>query len=134
MTKNEQATFNHFSQTYFHKNINPYPQNRQEGFNIEELTAYIVKNISEPNLSVDNISRQLGISRTQVYRKLAVYIPMPIAEYIRYIRLEMAVELLKSTKVTIAEVAYLTGFSSPSHFSRTFKQVYGFTPSQWQQS
>lgn len=134
MTKNEQTIFNHFSQTYFHKSINHYTKTKQEVFNIEELTTYIVKNISEPNLSVDNISRQLGISRTQVYRKLATCITMPIAEYIRYIRLEMAVELLKNPVVTIAEVAYLTGFSSPSHFSRTFNQMYGITPSQWKQS
>ena len=94
--------------------------------------AYITANIGEPDLNVEDLSRHFGISRTQFYRKLDALIAKPIGDFIRSIRLEMAAQLLKERRLSIAEVAYTTGFSSPSHFSRTFKKAYGKAPSEGQ--
>ncbi len=102
---------------------------KEDGF-ISELKGYILDNISEPELHVDTISRHFAISRIQLYRKLRALINKPIGDYIRSIRLETALKLLKEEQLNITEIAYEIGFSSVSNFSKAFKKVYGKTPSE----
>jgi len=108
------------------------PGFQKEDAFMADLRAYITANIDEPNLNVEDLGRHFGISRTQFYRKLDALIARPIGDYIRSICLETAAQLLKERRLSIAEVAYATGFSSPSHFSRTFKKAYGKAPSEEQ--
>ena len=102
---------------------------REDRF-ISELKAYVNERISEPDLSVEAISRHFSMSRTQFYLKFSALMNTTIGSYIRSVRLETAVKLIKEEKLSIAEAAYASGFSSPSHFSRVFKKVYGKTPSE----
>ncbi len=76
------------------------------------------------------LSKHFGISRTQFYRKLNALIGQSVADYIRSVRLKEASKLLRKGEMNITEIAYAIGFSSPSHFSRTFKKAYGKPPSQ----
>ena len=98
---------------------------------ITELRQYIQDNLSSSDLNVQAISKYFGISRTQVYRKMEALINIPIGQYIRSIRLETAIALLKTDNLNMTEIAYETGFSSLSHFSKTFKKAYGKSPSEW---
>jgi len=99
---------------------------------LEELKNYIIINISTPNLNVKTIIKHFGISRTQFYRKMEEHTSVSLSQYIRSIRLENALELLNANELNLTEIAYAVGFSSLSHFSKTFKKVYGKTPSEWQ--
>ena len=102
---------------------------KEDGF-VFELRTYVTDNIAEPGFGVDSISKHFAISRAQLYRKLKALIDMSIGDYIKTIRLEMAMQLLREQKLNIAEIAYETGFSSPSNFSRAFKKHYGKSPSE----
>ncbi len=98
---------------------------------IADLNTYINNNITEPELDIDAISRYFSLSQRQFYRKLKALKNNSPANYIRTLRLDKAVQLIKEQQLNISEIAYETGFSSPSHFSRTFKKVYGKAPSEW---
>jgi DNA-binding response OmpR family regulator len=108
------------------------PMYQQEDTFIAELNAFIRENISQTDLNVEMVSQQFGISRTQLYRKLEALAGRSVADHIRSIRMERAVQLLREHHLNVSEVAYQTGFSSPSAFSKTFKKFYGKTPSDIQ--
>ncbi|MCB0374484.1 MAG: response regulator, partial [Sinomicrobium sp.] len=102
---------------------------KEDGF-IRELKDYILKNISEPALDVAIISQHFAMSRIQLYRKMNALIDMPVAHYIKSVRLEQAMQLLKQRQLNVTEIAYETGFS-PSNFSKIFKKAYGKAPSEF---
>ena len=103
---------------------------QQEDEFIVNLRAYIFQNIDKPNLNGDHVGKHFGMSRVHLYRKLKALTNQSITELVRTIRLKKALELIQEGKLNIAEVTYQTGFSSPSHFSRLFKEAYGKSPSQ----
>ena len=98
---------------------------------IVELKDYILENINEFSLNGESIGKQFGMSRMQVHRKIKSLTSLTTSEYIRTIRLERAAELLEDDQLNISEIAYKTGFSSPSHFSRVFKKKFGKAPSKF---
>ncbi len=102
---------------------------KEDGF-ISELKTYIINHINNPNIGVEAISKHFAMSRMQLYRKLKAITDKPVADYIRTIRLEKALHLLKEKQLNIAEISYEAGFSSPAHFSRAFKKAYGKSPSK----
>ncbi len=97
---------------------------------INKLKTYITENITEPNLTSEVIGNQFRMSRMQLHRKLKALIQCTPADYVRSIRLETALQLLQQKEFNVSEIAYETGFSSPAHFSRAFKKVYGKPPSE----
>lgn len=103
---------------------------QQEDDFIIELKTYILKNIAEPTLSVTSIGEHFLMSRTQLYRKVKALTNESVNNFIVKIRLETALKLIKTKKYSLSEIAYDTGFSSPSYFSRIFKRTYGKSPSE----
>jgi signal transduction histidine kinase/ligand-binding sensor domain-containing protein/DNA-binding response OmpR family regulator len=87
--------------------------------------------ISNPDLSVESISRELGLSRVHLNRRLKTITNESPGNYIRDFRLKQAALLLTSKKMTIAEVAYAVGFSSHAYFSNIFKEHFGMSPSEY---
>jgi len=98
---------------------------------IDELKVFVLENINEFSLNGEAIGKQFGMSRMQVHRKIKSLTSLTTSEYIRTIRLERAAELLEDEELNVSEIAYKTGFSSPSHFSRVFKKKYGKAPSKY---
>lgn len=90
---------------------------------------YVIDRISDINLNVENISSEFGLSRAQFYRKMKAITNQGPNEFIRAIRLNKSVEILKMGK-TVAEAAYEVGFTSPSYFTRCFKEFFHKNPSQ----
>lgn len=98
---------------------------------INDFQAYIEKYISNPDLSVDGLADHLSLSRSQLYRKIKSLTNYSPNELIRIIRLKYAKQLLNSKTKSISEVAYETGFSSPSYFAKCFKDIYGESPTEY---
>ena len=101
------------------------------------LTRYIeiVKaNISNPELDVSVIYEALGMSRTNFYRKVKTVTGLSPIELIKNIRLEAGAKLLKESDMNISEIAQHIGFSSRSYFARSFKAVYGMSPTEYQET
>ena len=98
---------------------------------MDKLHDFIMKHISEPDLNIENLTTQLGTSKSSLYRKLKANTGLSINEYIRVCRLKQAAELLSSQKYKINEVAFMTGFSSPSYFATCFQKQFGISPSEF---
>jgi len=96
---------------------------------IIKFRNYILDNISDSDLNVGDISSEFGFSRAHFYRKMKAITNQGPNEFIRTIRLKQSVEILKTGK-TVAEVAYEVGFTSPSYFTKCFKEYFHKNPSQ----
>lgn len=96
---------------------------------IQKLLDYINDNISDSNLSVEELATELKLSRSQLYRKIKALTGQTVNEFIRKIRLERAKQILESGKTTVGEACFNVGFSSPSYFSKCFKAHFGVLPS-----
>lgn len=105
--------------------------------NNDFLSQYIdiVKaNISNQELDVSVIYQALGMSRANFYRKVKAVTGLSPIELIKNIRLEAGAKLLKESSMNVSEVAQHVGFSSRSYFARSFKTVYGMSPTEYQES
>lgn len=98
---------------------------------INKLHDFIMKHISETDLNIENLTMQLGTSKSSLYRKLKANTGLSINEYIRVCRLKQAAELLSTQKYMINEVAFMTGFSSPSYFATCFQKQFNLSPSDF---
>ena len=98
---------------------------------MDKVHEYIMKHISEPDLNIESLTMQIGTSKSSLYRKLKANTGLSINEYIRLCRLKQAAELLSSQKYKINEVAFMTGFSSPSYFATCFLKQFNITPSEF---
>lgn len=96
---------------------------------LERAVQVISDQLDDPNFKVDNFAQKIFMSRQQVNRKLRALSGRTAVEFIRLIRLKRAAMLLGNNHATITEIAYKVGFSNPSHFSRSFHQEFGKTPS-----
>jgi len=100
---------------------------------MKEAVACIEANLDNPDLSVEFLSKQLVMSRTTLYNKMLELTGETPVEYIRSIKLEKASVLLQRQDLTISEIAYKVGFSSPNYFARVFKAKYRMLPSEYAQ-
>lgn len=95
---------------------------------LNDLRAVIQHNMADPNLNVEYIGKELGLSRVQLYRKTKALSGSSVNDLILAIRLEKACSLLNNPDMSIAEVADEAGFGSQSYFSTVFKTKYGVSP------
>ncbi len=121
-----------FKKTY-QKQVQAHPtevagESADEKF-IQQALAVIEKNISNPDFSVEEMSRELFMSRVALYKKLLNLTGKTPIEFIRSIRLQRAAQLLQKKELTVAEVAYEVGFNNPKYFSKYFKLEYDVLPS-----
>ena len=98
---------------------------------IIKMNSIINNHISDPELGVQTICNELGMSRTSVYSKLKNLTNMGINDYISKVRMEKAIELLQNTNMSFVEIAVNVGFTSQSYFSTAFKQYTGKTPTAY---
>lgn len=98
---------------------------------IDNFKKYVELKITDPELNVDDIARNIGLSRVQLYRKIKQLTGYSPVELIKIIRLKYATELLNVKSKTMSEVAYEAGFSSPSYFTKCFKEFYKESPSDY---
>lgn len=100
---------------------------------IENAIKYVEANISRSDLSVEELSHELGMSRVHLYKKLLQITGKTPIEFIRIIRLKRAAQLLRESQQNVSEVAYQVGFNNPKYFSKYFKDEFGVLPSVYQE-
>lgn len=89
----------------------------------------VEKHIDNAGLSVDDIAAELGVSRAQLFRKVKAEADATPNELIQSMRLKKSDIMLKTTDLTISEISYAVGFTSPSYFSKCYKDMFGTAPS-----
>lgn len=86
--------------------------------------------MGDPNLNVDRLAERMGLGRSQFYRKIKALTNYTPVELLRNLRLKRSRDLLTTTQKNISEIAYEVGFSTPTYFTRCYKEAYGETPSE----
>ncbi len=115
------------------RNVNPLEDN-YEGLGIvdkefvKRLRTIIVENMGNSEFGVEAIGREMGLSRVQLYRKVKAATGLSVVDLLRKSRLQRGKALLQQTDKSIAEIAYEVGFSSPSYFTKCFKDEFAMLP------
>ena len=97
---------------------------------VDKVTAFVEENIVESELSVEQIAEAMGMSRANLYRRMVSATGSTPSEFIKLVRLRHAERLLIQGGLTISEICYEVGFTSPRYFSRCYKELYGYLPSE----
>ncbi|WP_321479791.1 two-component regulator propeller domain-containing protein [uncultured Bacteroides sp.] len=100
---------------------------------MEKIMKTINEHISDPALNVELLAANAGMSRVHMHRKLKELTNQSARDFIRGIRLKQAAALFKEKDLNISEVAYATGFASLPHFSNSFKDFYGMSPTEYKE-
>ena len=95
---------------------------------LKQLRKIIQENLANSDLSVEQIGDEIGLSRVQLYRKVKALTGNSPVEIVRKARLTRARHLLQTTERTVSEIAYSVGFSTPSYFSKCYKEEFGENP------
>ena len=101
---------------------------------LEKLRTIINENLEDEDFNATKLGELAFISRTQLHRKLTALTGASTTHFIRKIQLEKAKELLLSGNYNVSEVAYMVGFKTQAHFSRTFSETFGISPSKYKDS
>ncbi len=97
---------------------------------LDRIYNIIDENLDDNNFSVDELASELSMSRTSLHRKVKMMFNIPAGEIIKIYRLKKAAEFLKQN-YSVSEVAYMTGFNTPSYFTKCFKEYFGKTPNKY---
>lgn len=97
---------------------------------IEKLRQQIDSNLTNTQFGVEELAKNIGLSRSQLHRKLNATTGQSVSQFIREYRLQLAMSLLKKGELTATEVANQTGFGSATYFNKCFNEYYGFPPGE----
>jgi AraC-like DNA-binding protein len=101
---------------------------------LQDAREYVEAHIGNSELSVEELSRKLGMSRVNLYKKLLQLSGKTPIEFIRIIRLKRAAQLLRESQMHVSEIAFEVGFNNPKYFAKYFKEEYGVLPSTYQEA
>jgi len=106
-------------------------RNQKDRDFMESLTGFLDKNLDNSDLSVDEICQEVGLGRTNLYKKMKSLTDQSLGEFIRTYRLKKAAAILLEEDVSVSEVIYRVGINSHSYFTKAFKMQFKFTPSEF---
>ena len=109
------------------KNAEKFRNKRDADF-INNLEKFVLEQVKEEGLSVHDLCREVGMSRTALYMKLKNMVDLSPQNFIIHTRLKYARKLLMESDINVKEVAYQVGFSNPKYFSTSFKKLFGQSP------
>ncbi len=98
---------------------------------VNKVIEKIIDNIDDPEYSVNELSSDMAVSRSQLHRKLTALTGFSTTNFIRMVRLEKAKDLLMNNDGNISEIAYRCGFNSQSYFTKSFTEYFGESPSHF---
>lgn len=105
-------------------------EQRDQDF-VRNIRSLIEKDIDQPDLSIDNIARDAGISRSAFFKKLKSLTGLAPVDFIKEIRLTRAAQLIETTDDNFTEIAYKTGFRDSGYFGKCFRRKYGYSPKEY---
>lgn len=115
---------------YDQEALNPETGNPLDHAFVKKFTEYIELHYARQDFQVTDLCRGMNLSRSQLYRKVKALFGEGINEYIQQVRLEKAKVLLLEGNMSVSEIAYQVGYSSPDYFSTVFRSRFGVSPSQ----
>lgn len=130
LLKNKELQRNHFRKNILAMPKMELPESQDDAF-LRKINETIREYIGESDLSVEFLAEKTALSRVQLFRKFKAITGCTPSEYIKAVRLQHAADILQSGKQSIADVAYMVGFSDPKYFSNCFSEKFGMTPSQY---
>lgn len=98
---------------------------------LKEVVEYIHANMTNSRITANDISYAVGISHSNLYRRIKSLTDQSLNEFVRFVRLQKAEQLLASKKLSVSEVMFQVGFTNHSYFSKCFKQLYSVTPKNY---
>jgi two-component system, sensor histidine kinase ChiS len=98
---------------------------------VNDCISNLIKNMDNSEYSVNELAEDMNVSRSQLHRKLSTLTGLSTTNFIKMVRIEFAKDLLKSTALTITEIAYQTGFNSQSYFTKSFTEYVGESPTKF---
>lgn len=101
-----------------------------QGKFIEQAEAFVIENISNEQFGVSELANLMNMSRSNLLRKIKKQTELSASQFIRQVRLQKGMELLKETELTVSEISYQVGFSNNSYFIKCFREHYGFSPGE----
>ena len=109
-------------------------EDRESRLFVDRLNAYLSDNMDNADLCAADISNALGVSRSMLFSKCKEYLGTPPLELLATMRMKKAVDLLETSDMRIAQVAFMVGFNDSQYFSKVFKAHFGKTPTQYRRS
>ncbi|WP_342646901.1 two-component regulator propeller domain-containing protein [Mucilaginibacter sp. CSA2-8R] len=98
---------------------------------LKAVVLYIEKNLTDPQLSVDAISREFHMSRGSLYNKILEITGLVPVKFINSVKLDKAVQLMEKSGMKVAQIAYQVGYSTPNYFAKAFKEKFNMSPSEY---
>ena len=98
---------------------------------LNKVKQKILERLGDEQLSVESLGEDIGLSRSQLLRKITALTGMSVNELIRKLRLQRAAQLIEQNWGPVSQVAYEVGFSNPSYFAKMFKEEFGVLPSEY---
>jgi AraC-like DNA-binding protein len=98
---------------------------------LRKLIGIIEENIDNPELDTDFLLHHIAMSRSQLHRKIKALTDQPITGFIRIIRIKRAAQLMEQKFGNVSDIMYAVGFSNLSYFTKSFREVYNMTPSEF---
>jgi signal transduction histidine kinase/ligand-binding sensor domain-containing protein/DNA-binding response OmpR family regulator len=98
---------------------------------MQKVLLYIEENLTDINLSVEGLSKHVGMSRSTLYNKMLELTGQTPVDYIRTLKLNKAAALLEKSDMNVAQIAYSTGFATPNYFAKAFKAKFNLSPSEY---
>lgn len=131
--KKQEAEIQHLLESYkltdFPKAFELKKVPRESNF-LKLVQTTLETHLSDENFGISELCELLNISRAQLHRKLKKLTGLSTSHYIRSLRLEIAKNILETTDLNVSEVAFKVGFSNPAYFSKVFKELFGYAPSE----
>lgn len=97
---------------------------------LQQITGVIEENLTDEQFGVSELAREVGMSRSNLLRKVKKISGLSVSQFIRQVRLERGMDLLKDNSLTVSEISYRVGFSSSSYFIKCFREHYGYPPGE----
>ena len=95
---------------------------------LNRITEIIKENISNEKFGVSELAHEMSMSRSNLLRKINKLTKLSVSQYIRQVRLQQALEMLRQTSLNVSEVSYRVGFGSTSYFIKCFREYFGYPP------
>ena len=119
--------------TFVKEKVNGTKTKKEAEFQ-QSLLSAILNHIHDETFDSDALGKKLGLSRTQLYRKIKELTGSSTANFIRHVRLKKASELLETSELSVSEISAAVGFNEPSYFSSSFQEFFQISPSEWRKT